>query len=141
MLWGFLRWIINIFDCLVWVVSWLNFSVWWAHSHNVVYFRDFFYFVVSSFSNYAVNWQYLCNKCNIFFSPIEKQMRKNELQSRIRHLRSDNTTLTTLISHMDIEWKEVVIFVTIVLSWCFVACYVPVISPQWISLSFTSGRS
>ena len=42
------------------------------------------------------------------FSPIEKQMRKNELQSRIRQLRNDNTTLSTLISHMDIEWKEVI---------------------------------
>ena len=38
-------------------------------------------------------------------------MRKNELQARIRVLKSRNTTLSSLNNQLDIEWKEVSIII------------------------------
>ncbi|XP_057305771.1 ralBP1-associated Eps domain-containing protein 1-like isoform X2 [Hydractinia symbiolongicarpus] len=40
-------------------------------------------------------------------SPLERRMRKNELQASIRLLRNKNTALETLNSQLDIEWKEI----------------------------------
>ena len=34
-------------------------------------------------------------------------MRKHELQARLRELKSKNTTLSSLISQLGMEWKEV----------------------------------
>jgi len=34
-------------------------------------------------------------------------MRKHELQARLRDLKSKNTTLSSLISQLGMEWKEV----------------------------------
>ncbi|XP_066935025.1 ralBP1-associated Eps domain-containing protein 1-like isoform X3 [Clytia hemisphaerica] len=40
-------------------------------------------------------------------SPMEIQMRKHELQARLRDLKTKNSTLSSLISQLGMEWKEV----------------------------------
>ena len=45
--------------------------------------------------------------CWFIFSPMEIQMRKHEVQARIRDLKNKNSTLLSLISQLGMEWKEV----------------------------------
>lgn len=40
-------------------------------------------------------------------SPMEIRMRKHELQARLRDLKTKNSTLSSLISQLGMEWKEV----------------------------------